>query len=227
MVPLNLATYGSRSIDSATLPFILPSVAAAGYARSYQLMATPITQVQMALGATILRELVDRKRSGEKAFGAFSNRLWALSQAGGAVAAVGLALASGVIEDVLFGPKWPQVHVLIAATASLLPALTTAMFFTWLMQLDPKTGRSAGHLAVALLSPAIIIGGAVVGQTQGAVIGALVAALVVPLGLCLLHRHLVPGSIKRFIATSLATWLIVCATVVAYASLSGFWEFSY
>ncbi len=63
-MPLNVASYASRSIDSGVLPLILPAAAAATYSRSYQLIVSPVTQIQLSLGGAIVERLARHSSRG-------------------------------------------------------------------------------------------------------------------------------------------------------------------
>ena len=76
VLPVNIASYLSRSLDTGFLPAFLPAAAAAAYARSYQLVVVPIGQIQLSLGPAILERLSTRATKGVSGYFLSAARQW-------------------------------------------------------------------------------------------------------------------------------------------------------
>lgn len=224
-MPLNVASYVSRSLDSAILPAFIPATAAAAYARSYQVVVTPVTQLQLSLGPAILERLA-RARDGSNE-DALLSRTWRLLMVATGSASVVIGALSMVIADVLFGPGWPQASVFVAGMVCGLPALTVVVFCSWRLQLRGELQRSVRHLLVMLLPPVLVIAVATQFGPQGAVatlaaLGAFTPAIVLSANIGAYRAG--PRPIVMFLQC--IGWWSVTALIFAAISLSaGFWHF--
>jgi len=213
VMPLNVASYASRSIDSGVLPLILPAAAAATYSRSYQLIVSPVTQVQLSLGGAIVERLA--RHTNEPGSGAanFDKRLWLALHSVTFVAAVGLSLCAPFIEHVFFGPKWFHVDLMVSSMAALLPALTMSTYMSWKLQIRADLRHSMTNLAVLMLVPVLAIVLALVGGTVGAVIGLAAGALLQGSCLAVVHRKFLPVRLPTALAQISFEWLVLAALV--------------
>jgi O-antigen/teichoic acid export membrane protein len=227
VIPLNLASYLSRSLDSGILPGILPAAAAAGYARTYQIVVVPITQLQLSLGPAVLERLSRGFELEGKHDHALSTRLWRMLHVVAVVSGVAVAMLSPLLQAVLFGPGWPMVNVMITAMGCLLPALATATYCSWALQVQSTLSKTFSHLAVMLITPILAILGAVMGGTQLALIGLVVGAGVQSIGLAILHFRILPDRLAPTLTRLLVEWTIMAAVFVISATLSGFWAYRF
>jgi O-antigen/teichoic acid export membrane protein len=196
VLPLNVASYASRAIDSGTLPLILPVGAAAAYARSYQLIVTPVTQVQLSLGGAIVERMARRAaQPGDD--GTFDKRVWKALHL--------------VLEAIFFGPGWVHVALMISSMALLLPSLTLSSFMSWKLQIKAELRHSLLNLGVLLLVPMLAIVLGLLYSTNGALIGLALGALVQGLALATLHRSLLPVTLKYAIVQILVEWAVLAA----------------
>jgi O-antigen/teichoic acid export membrane protein len=224
VIPLNLAAYLGRSLDSGLLPILVSPGAAAGYARSYQVVVTPFVQLQLSLGPAILERFARERREATSTARTAQAQLWniMLGLAGGF--GVFVILASGLIEDVLFGPQWPMVQVTIAAMASCLPGIAIASFGSWMTQIDGGGGRTAAHFAGVLVTPIAVITAAGFGDFQLALIALVVfGGLVQPVALAIVHRGSVPASLIRTMMLIVAQWFVMTALFAWISNDLGFW----
>lgn len=210
VLPLNVASYASRAIDSGTLPLILPVGAAAAYARSYQLIVTPVTQVQLSLGGAIVERMARRAaQPGDD--GTFDKRVWKALHLVTFAAAIVLSLGAPVLEAVFFGPGWVHVALMISSMALLLPSLTLSSFMSWKLQIKAELRHSLLNLGVLLLVPMLAIVLGLLYSTNGALIGLALGALVQGLALATLHRSLLPVTLKYAIVQILVEWAVLAA----------------
>lgn len=226
VLPLNVSSYLSRALDSGFLPAFLPSVAAASYARSFQVIVAPMSQVQLSVGGAILERLSRSDREGrlEEA----STRVWKSLLLLGAACSVTIAAGSTLLANVLFGDGWPMARVFIAAMSCAIPGLFVAMYYSWRLQLVASARRSVGQLLIALLSPVGVLGGAQLWGTQGALAALVAMALVTPSTMAQLQFDLLPSSSRRAtVQVRLISAWMPSALIFALVSWSaGFWTFS-
>ena len=225
VVPLNLASYLGRSLDSGLLPGLVPAAAAASYSRSYQIVVVPITQMQLSVGPAILERFSLTSRSNSDVHFASRLKLWTWLQGGAFVFALLVIAFSGVIQILLFGPGWQDVNVTISAMACCLPGMAVATFGTWSTQVDGGLSRALVHLLVVLLGPASVLLAAWAGDYGIALLTlVVVGGLIQPQLLSALHA----GSLKRRHRNTalilFGQWLICSTLFVAVATLSGFWK---
>lgn len=213
VLPINVASYASRSIDSGVLPLILPASAAASYARSYQLIVTPITQVQLSLGGAIVERLA-RNRSGSKEQEKqFDKNLWIGLHLATFSAAIALSLLAPVIEKIFFGDGWTHVSLMISSMALLLPSLTLSSYLSWKLQIRADLRHSLRNLMVLLTVPlfAIVLG---VGySTIGAIAGLALGALIQSVTLALIHQRELPHRRRVLVPQVIIEWTILAALV--------------
>lgn len=210
VLPLNVASYASRAIDSGTLPLILPVGAAAAYARSYQLIVTPVTQVQLSLGGAIVERMARRAAlPGDN--GTFDKRVWQALHVVTFVAAIVLSVGAPILEKVFFGPGWVHVALMISSMALLLPSLTLSSFMSWKLQIKAELRHSLLNLAVLMLVPLLAIVLGLLYSTIGALIGLAVGALVQGLALATLHRSLLPIPLRYAVAQIVVEWAVLAA----------------
>lgn len=213
VLPLNVASYASRAIDSGTLPLILPVGAAAAYARSYQLIVTPITQVQLSLGGAIVERMARRaSRPGED--GKFDKRVWKALHVVTFLAAIALSVGAPVLESVFFGPGWVHVALMISSMALLLPSLTLSSFMSWKLQIKAELRHSLLNLSVLLLVPMLAIVLGLLYSTNGALIGLASGALIQGLALATLHRSLLPIPLRHAVLQIISEWVVLAALLL-------------
>ncbi|MBT2502715.1 oligosaccharide flippase family protein [Curtobacterium sp. ISL-83] len=213
VMPLNVASYASRSIDSGILPLILPATAAATYSRSYQLIVTPITQVQLSLGGAIVERLARHESSTPEDRTRFDKRLWTALHALTFTAALVLSVSASLIQKVFFGPGWFHVDLMVASMAALLPSLALSSYMSWKLQIRADFRHSIVNLVVLMLVPFLAILLAAIAGTTGAVIGLIVGALTQAGCLAVLHRKFLPVSLRAALAQIAIEWLVLAALV--------------
>lgn len=213
VMPLNVAAYASRSIDSGVLPLILPAAAAATYARSYQLIVSPITQVQLSLGGAIVERIARHETSSPDERNRFDKRLWLTLHAVTLFAAVALSLCSPLIKAVFFGPGWLHVDLFIASMGVLLPALTLSTYMSWKLQVRANLRHSLMNLTILMLVPSFAIVAALLAGTTGAVVGLAVGALTQGCCLALVHRRSLPVTLRYALAQIVLEWLVLGSLV--------------
>ena len=209
VLPLNVASYASRSIDSGILPFILSPAAAASYARSYQLIVTPITQVQLSLGGVIVERLATHARSSLSATADLPKRIWRVLSLTTFGSGLLLSVAAPAIQDIFFGPGWFHVRVTIAAMACILPAMTLSAFIGWQLQVAGDVRSALVNLTVLMLVPFLAILGGVLFAQDGALVGLVLGALVQGIALAIAHRVLLPEGLKRSLIQIIVEWLVL------------------
>jgi O-antigen/teichoic acid export membrane protein len=229
VMPLNLASYLSRSLDTGLLPGLVPAAAAGAYARSYQVVVTPLMQAQLSVGGAVIERLSRAARGSSDQQGALQRQLWRALLSTATLASIVLGLTSTLIAAVLFGPGWPMAEVFVAAMATVLPAIAVNMYFSWSMQIRPNAPKSVMHLGIVLISPlAVLITTAATGAIQYGLVAMVIAALLVPLGMIVLHKDLLPPSRTRWRVVSwiCLAWVLSATCFVVVATLSKFWSFS-
>jgi len=213
VLPLNVASYASRAIDSGTLPLILPVGAAAAYARSYQLIVTPVTQVQLSLGGAIVERMA-RRASQPDDDGTFDKRVWKALHLVTFLAAIALSVSAPLLEAVFFGPGWVHVALMISSMALLLPSLTLSSFMSWKLQIKADLRHSFLNLGVLLLVPMLAIVLGLLYSTNGALVGLALGALIQGLALASLHRSLLPIALRLAVAQIVVEWAVLAALLV-------------
>lgn len=227
VIPINLASYLSRALDSGLLPGILPAVAAGGYVRSYQLVIVPISQVQLSLGPAVLERFSRAFELHGRHDLRLTRRVWNFLQFVAVASGISIAVLSPLIQTLLFGPKWPMVNVMIAAMGCMLPSLAGAMFYSWTLQVSARLWQTISHLLIMTTTPLLVIAGALVGGTQLAICCLVAGSAIQPLALMLLHRGAAPSSLATLAVQSLASWFVMAALFAYIASTSGFWSFTF
>ena len=226
VMPINVASYLTRALDSGLLPGLLPSAAAAAYARSYQLAVVPLTQVQLSIGPAVIERLARAKRSGERQ-GVVLNAPWQALITLSIIAGLSISSLSGVLADLLFGPAWPQANVLMAGMATVLPGMSITMLMAWLLQLHASAVRSLRHMVILLITPACVLLSATAFGPQGAV-GALVASGAIVPGLVLIANRALLGSARacaRLYLHTVSGWVLIVLIFFLTADAHGFWTF--
>ncbi|WP_157887564.1 oligosaccharide flippase family protein [Frondihabitans sp. PAMC 28766] len=226
-IPLNLATYLGRSLDSAFLPTLIPAVGAAGYARSYQLVIVPITQLQMALGASILDRLSRAMEATGQRKNDYAKWLWSRVEALAVISGLLIGIFSFAIQAVLFGPKWPEVNVILAAVACQLPSLATATHYSWTLQVDGKFRQTVMHLAIMTMPPVAVLVVAGIGNTQSAVVALVLSAFVQSMILAVANSARRPFGFLRTAVRASVSWSVLAAIFIAEAQISHFWRFNF
>lgn len=224
VVPLNIASYLGRSLDSGILPSLVPAAAAAGYARSYQVVVVPITQLQLSLGPAILDRLSRAKRENPDDNDLPHRNLWEWMSRIMFLSALGISASATVIEAVIFGPKWPLVHVTIVAMASCLPGIAMASYGSLTLQLIGGRRRTIAHLCIVVSTPVAVIIAASLGSFAHAVSTlVVVGGLVQPLLLSLVHKTSLSTRPLKTTAAVAAQWLVLAAIFYMTAHSSSFW----
>jgi len=214
VLPLNVASYASRSIDSGVLPLILPAAAAATYSRSYQLIVSPVTQVQLSLGGAIVERLARHAQGDRLNAKRFDRRLWLALHSLTFTAAVALSLGAPVVQALFFGPQWTHVDLFVAAMAALLPSLTLSTYISWKLQIRADIRHSLANLLVLLLVPFFAIALAMTSGTTGAVIGLATGALFQGVILAILHRSFIPTRLWVALLQVCVEWLVLALLVI-------------
>lgn len=225
VIPLNLASYLSRALDSGLLPSLVSATAAAGYARSYQLVVVPISQLQLSLGSVIVEKFSRAKRDGGDGSTAASLKLWVWLQRLSILSGIAVILGSSIIQHLLFGPRWPLVNVTLSAMATCLPGVAAAAFGAWSTQIEGGKIRTLCHFLSVLITPlTVVITAASVNFT--AALGSLVIAggVIQPILLALVHRQSIPLSMFRIVLVQFLQWSVVAILFLYTATVSGFWE---
>ncbi|UFU14571.1 oligosaccharide flippase family protein [Curtobacterium sp. C1] len=213
VLPLNVASYASRSIDSGVLPLILPATAAATYSRSYQLIISPITQIQLSLGGALVERLARHADGDPAAARRFNGALWAALHTLTFSAAIALSLGAPLIQSIFFGPAWQHVDVFVAAMAALLPSLTLSTYISWKLQISANIRHSLANLTVLMLVPFLAITLALTSGTSGAVIGLAAGALIQGLLLAIMHRSYLPTRLWLVLLQIVTEWIVLAALV--------------
>ncbi|OIQ87463.1 hypothetical protein GALL_306690 [mine drainage metagenome] len=227
VLPLNVAAYLGRSLDSGILPALIPATAAAAYARSYQLVVTPLGQVQASLGPAIIENFARSMREG-RANGR-ERMVWDLGLVGSAIVAGLIAGGAGILSAVFFGPRWPQSQVFIAGMASILPSMAVATFFSWKLQLRASAPNSLRHLAALVITPvAVIASGAVSGPQAAVATLVMLGGVANPILVMLANRSMLIGirSLGRAYLGALVAWCVPALIFYFVSQRSGFWGFT-
>lgn len=222
IMPLNLATYLGRSIDSGLLPAIVPAAAAASYARSYQVAIVPIAQVDFAIGPPLVARIAKAWREGQAEGRALNARVLGLLEALSALAGLLLILASPVVKLLLFGPAWPNVEVTISAMACCLPGISLVAYGAWTSQVVTNAKHVALHFVITVIPAVTVVTTAVVFGYKWALVGLVVSGgLVQPLLLVILHRRTFIGSVYRHIFRTTVVWAGLAAGFVCVGLIAG------
>ncbi|NMM35755.1 MAG: oligosaccharide flippase family protein [Phycicoccus sp.] len=227
VLPLNVAAYLGRSLDSGILPAFIPATAAAAYSRSYQLVVTPISQVQSSLGPAIIENFARSQREGRT--NGRERTVWYLGLAGSATVASLIAVSSGLLSAILFGPRWPQAQAFIAGMASILPGMAITTFLSWKLQLRASAPNSLRHLAAQMVTPVtVIVSGAILGPQAAVATLVMVGGIVNPILVMLANRPMLMGisSLRRAYLSVLLAWSMPALIFVAVSWRCGFWGFS-
>ncbi|MDQ0078490.1 oligosaccharide flippase family protein [Arthrobacter oryzae] len=227
VVPLNIASYLGRALDSGILPSLVPAAAAAGYARSYQIAVVPITQLQLSLGPAILNHLSNAKRENLTDREPPNKALWMWMSRIIFISALSICASAMVIEVVIFGPKWPMVHVTIVAMASCLPGIAMASYGSLTLQLNGGRRRTVAHFCTVVGTPIAVILAAALGSFAEAVSTlVVVGGLVQPLLLSLVHNKEFSAPIKTAVTVA-GQWFALAAIFYFVAQSSSFWTTTY
>ncbi|MFP7761487.1 oligosaccharide flippase family protein [Marisediminicola sp. LYQ85] len=227
VIPLNLAGYLSRSLDSGLLPGIIPAAAAAGYARSYQIVVVPLTQVQLSLGPALLDKLSRSYVSEGRHDAVLGNRILRVLEIVAVAAGLVIIAVSPIIQAVLFGPGWPMVNVMISAMACMLPSLALGGYCSWLLQITSRVAQTLAHFGAMMVTPLVVIGGAIIGGTQGALVGLVGASGLQSVILVILHRQLLPAGRGKLALRLVVVWVVMAALFTFVATSSGFWGYDF
>jgi O-antigen/teichoic acid export membrane protein len=202
-IPLNVASYASRSIDSGLMPFAVPAALAATYARTFQVVVAPISQAQLSLGPVLIRHLA-LNRGSENA----SKRVLLVVLIAGSAIASGLILFAPVIDRFLFGPRWDSVQECVRAMAMCVPGLMSTAVLSWLRQLSPRFAHSIIHLGLVTSAPAIVLFTAYTSGFSAALIALPIASgMAVPALLTVLHSDVLPWNALQRLGILLASLL--------------------
>lgn len=224
VIPLNLASYLSRALDSGLLPQLVSATAAAGYARSYQVVVVPISQLQLSLGSVVVEKISKAKRSSFNGSNDASLKLWTWLQRIALFSGLVIVLSSSLIEVLLFGPRWPLVNVTLSAMATCLPGVAAAAFGAWSTQVDGGRVRTLLHFIAVLSTPVAVVVTASLSDFHGALISLVViGGLLQPLALALIHRQSIRINTTKIFLVQLCQWLLVASAFFLVASNSGFW----
>lgn len=225
VVPLNLASYLSRALDSGLLPSFVSPGAAAGYARSYQVVVVPISQLQLSLGSVVVEKFSKAKRSSLEESNDASLKLWIWLQRIAILSGVIIIISSSLIQFVLFGPRWPLVNVTLSAMATCLPGVAAATFGAWSTQIDGGKVRTLLHFVFVLFTPvAVVLTAASWNFTAALVSLVFVGGLVQPLALGLVHRESIAMPTAKIVIVQFLHWMIVAVLFLLVATNSGFWS---
>jgi O-antigen/teichoic acid export membrane protein len=210
VIPLNLASYLTRSLDSGIMPAVLSPMMAGVYARSYQLVVAPVSQVQISLGPVVLRVFGEHARlTSDPAARVFRTAFVGFS-AVSVLAGLVVASLSSLITDVVFGDGWPMADVMLCAMAATLPALALSSYLSWIVQVFPKRLVTVRHLACVLVGPLAAIVGAAGNGISGALVGlVVVGGLVTPLLLLVVYRSLLPFTAVAMLGGLVCEWAVL------------------
>jgi len=209
VIPLNIGSYMSRSLDSGLMPLLLPSSTAGVYARSYQLVIVPVTQAQLAIGPWVLNRLGAAARRSSNPREPLFTKAWLALTSVSTAGALFISVFSIPIAAIIFGPGWPNAPLMLACMAATLPSLACNTYFAWATQIFPRRRASFAHLAVVLLAPISALSGAVIGGVNWALIGLVfVGGLMQPLGLLLVHKKVLPVAPSKFVLVVSLQWSV-------------------
>jgi O-antigen/teichoic acid export membrane protein len=225
VVPLNLASYLSRALDSGLLPSFVSAAAAAGYARSYQVVVVPISQLQLSLGSVVVEKFSKAKRNNLERSTAASLKLWIWLQRIAILSGFVIILSSSLIQFILFGPRWPLVNVTLSAMATCLPGVAAAAFGAWSTQIDGGKIRTLLHFISVLVTPiAVVVTAASWNFAVALVSLVIVGGLVQPLALAVIHRQSIAMPTTKIFIVQFLQWLVVASAFFVVATSSGFWS---
>ncbi|XAS66652.1 oligosaccharide flippase family protein [Micrococcaceae bacterium Sec5.7] len=225
VVPLNLASYLSRALDSGLLPSIVSATAAAGYARSYQVVVVPISQLQLSLGSVVVEKFSKAKRDDLNRAGIASLKLWIWLQRIAILSGVLIVLSSSLIQFILFGPRWPLVNVTLSAMATCLPGVAAAAFGAWSTQVEGGKLRTLFHFLAVLTTPISVVATATTVNFAGGLVSlVIVGGLIQPLTLALIHRQSIAMALSRIFVVQFFQWFVVASLFFIVATTSGFWD---
>ena len=228
VLPLNVASYASRSLDSGILPMILPAAAAATYARSYQIVVTPVTQAQLSVGSAILQKLAAQKSQGN--IDHALQRTWHTLQTTIGLCAAIIGILATPLGYVLFGPNWPMPHVFLSAMTCSLPSLATFMYFSWQMQLTANGKHSIAQLVLSICTPLTVVAAALFAGVQAGTLALVISSLAMPtFAISVYNRILKPTATStlkpaRMQLQLFCAWVVPAAIFTITSISSGFWS---
>ncbi|MBD8023743.1 oligosaccharide flippase family protein [Microbacterium gallinarum] len=223
VMPINVASYAGRSLDSGILPFLIPASAAAAYARTYQLVVVPVTQLQLSVGGAIVARLAGAEGHSRRELG---RRIWRALLLMAGLSGILIGLFSQLISIVMFGPAWPMVNVFIAAMSCALPSVATTTFFAWQLQIVASAAKSLAQLAAVCVGPLAVILCAIL-STQAAVVALVLTGLATPAILLATHGGDVSGGRRsRMLLQVAGAWILPCLIFCVVSTLSGFWTYN-
>lgn len=159
----NLLNFLARNVDNVLIGKVWGDAAVGLYGRAFNLMLTPIWQINAPLGAValpMLSRLADQPARYRSAYRQVLEKLLLLTVPGIAV----LVTASDAVVTVLFGRQWLEAAPILSALG--VAALVQPVNFStnWLFV---SQGRSADLLRWGLVSAPVQIAGILIGLPWG------------------------------------------------------------
>lgn len=223
VIPLNVASYLARSIDSGLLPLLVPAHLAAGYARSYQVIIAPVTQIQIALGPAILNRMAQDYRA-TNGTGPATKKIWRALQLVAFISAFLIICLSSIIQAIVFGPAWELVNVTIAAMATCLPGIAINAFGSWGAQIRGGAKRTWGHLLTVMLTPVAVLASSwFLGFHYALLALVLVGGLLQPCLMSVVHKSSIPFVTHHVLLVIMGQWLVTSLAFAVVSYVAGFW----
>jgi O-antigen/teichoic acid export membrane protein len=206
----------SRSIDTAILPFLVSPVDAALYARSYQIIIAPLSQLQTSLGGAIIQKLSVANPSEKDDL---AKRIWQYITLGSTVFGVLAALSAGLIAGLLFGEKWPNAEVYISAMCCGVLVLSQGMYFSWHLQQKPEIKKTLSQLAIGLVVPIGVIAAAYSSSMASVLNTYVFVCLVVLVLYNFRYKQYLPKNIGilRATASTSASWIVLASIYFSWS----------
>lgn len=223
ILPLNLAAFLSRSLDSGLMPLLVPAASAATYARSYQVAVVPFTQLQLSIGPVVIERFARALRSSEQQANSAMLKLWSVLNTVAFGFGMALIVFCWLIALVLFGPEWPNVPVTLAAMGACLHGFGVLALGAWAAQVRSRLSRTISHFALVLVVPiSVLITAAIGGYTPALIVLVALAGLVQPVLMCVLHRDVLPQGLPKAAGRVLLQGVIGAAAFAVVVALTGF-----
>ena len=216
VIPLNVGSYLTRSLDSGLMPLLLPHTVAGVYARSYQLVVVPVSQLQLAVGPWVLGRLGGAVRDNRQSNHPIFVKVWLALSTVSTAAALAISLTAPLIASIVFGHGWSHADLMLTCMAATLPSLACNTYFAWMTQVFPRKNASIAHLGAVLIAPVSALVGAGTAGLAGALIALVgVGGLLQPVVLSYVHREVLPASRQKFCFLIFFQWLVPASLFLA------------
>jgi hypothetical protein len=209
VMPLSLAGFLGRTLDSGLMPTLLGAGASGTYARCSQLIVTPVNQAQLSLGGVILSKLGASARLGRRPNDRLMKRAWMLATLLSVSLGIVISALAIPISTLFFGPLWPAAPDCIRAMATTLPSMAWCAYFALVAQTFPSKASIRQHFVVLLIGPlSALLGAHIQGGLTGALLGLVIGAGVLqPTILLVVHRTRTPWPAVALVPSVILAWV--------------------